>query len=78
MCLRKENNSLHIVIRERLADGSFPVFPEDPGLPDAILNGPNAIVMLRKLTPSFAEASFNFIKEGCGSLSNYPQGNGCW
>jgi hypothetical protein len=49
-CLREENNSPHILIREHLADGSIPVIPEDPGLPAAILCGPNATIKIRKQT----------------------------
>jgi hypothetical protein len=44
LCLRKENNSLHILVREKLVDGSFPVIPEDPELPSMIPYGPNAII----------------------------------
>jgi hypothetical protein len=49
--LPKEKNSLDILIRERLVDGTFPVIPKDPGLPAAILYGPNAIIKLRMQIP---------------------------
>jgi hypothetical protein len=42
--VRKENNTLSILIREQLVDGTFPIIPEDPGLPAAILYGPNATI----------------------------------
>jgi hypothetical protein len=42
---------MHVLVRERPEDGSFPITPEDPGLPVAILYGPNAIIRLRKQTP---------------------------
>jgi hypothetical protein len=58
--LRKENNGLHILVRERLADGSLPVIPEDPGLPAMTLHGPNAIIKLRKQTPDTSQILQNF------------------
>jgi hypothetical protein len=55
LCLRKENNSSHILVREHLEDGSFPVIPEDPSLPAAVLYGPNSVIKLRKQTPIVAQ-----------------------
>jgi hypothetical protein len=50
LCLRKEDTSLHILVRELRTDGSFPVIPEDPGRPVAVLYGPNSIIKLHKQT----------------------------
>jgi hypothetical protein len=50
-CLRKENNNLHILVRERLADGSLSVIPEAQGLQVMIRYGQNAVIKLRKQTP---------------------------
>jgi hypothetical protein len=46
--LRKENIQLNILVREQLEDGTFSMMPEDPGLPIAILHGPNSVIKLRK------------------------------
>jgi hypothetical protein len=41
---------LHILVREKLAEGTFPIVPEDPGPPVMILYDSMAIIKLRKQT----------------------------
>jgi hypothetical protein len=47
----KDGNSIRIILRERLADVTLPVIPEDPGLPIMILYAPRTTLRLRKRTP---------------------------
>jgi hypothetical protein len=60
LCLRKENNSLHILIRERLAGGMFPAISEDPGIRAAILYRQKSIIKLRKQTSIAAQILSTF------------------
>jgi hypothetical protein len=53
--LRKQNNAMHKLVRERLANGTFPIIPEDPGLPVMFLYGPDAIIKLKKQTPDTSQ-----------------------
>jgi hypothetical protein len=46
---------MHLSIRERLADGTLPVIPEDPEIPIMILYGPNAIIKLRRNSPEITQ-----------------------
>jgi hypothetical protein len=50
------------LIRERLADGTSPVIPEDSGLLAAISYGPNAVIKLRKQTQITSEILPTFGK----------------
>jgi hypothetical protein len=45
--LRKENNSIRVVLNEKRADGIFVLTPEDPGIPPYLLYGLNVELKLR-------------------------------
>jgi hypothetical protein len=46
---------MHLLIRERLADGTLPTVSEDPGLPVVILYGPNATLKLGRQSPDIMQ-----------------------
>jgi hypothetical protein len=55
LCLRKENDSMHILVRERRPRGTFPTIPEDAWLPVMTLYGPSATIELRQQTPDTSQ-----------------------
>jgi hypothetical protein len=45
--LRKENNSIRVVLHERIPEGVLAITPKDPGIPPYLLYGPMAAIKLR-------------------------------
>jgi hypothetical protein len=47
LALRKENNSIRVVLHEKNPDGTLVLTPEAPGTPSFLLYGPKAVIKMR-------------------------------
>jgi hypothetical protein len=60
--IRKEDQYVHIILPERLPDGSFRQTPEDPGILTMILSGALVALKLWKHTPDTSGLLDTFAK----------------
>jgi hypothetical protein len=59
--VRKENNSIRILLREAEKDEFRPSTPEDPGLPGMIMYAPNAVIKFRSIAEEVVQKIVNCV-----------------
>jgi hypothetical protein len=59
--MRKENNSLRVILHERRADGIYVSTPEEEGIPPYLFDRPRAEIRMRCASLETVEAYLRFL-----------------